>query len=54
MLGAGEMGEGMVRALATAGVDDIRIANRTWERAVELADGLVADGSAVGPCAWPT
>jgi glutamyl-tRNA reductase len=46
VLGAGEMGEGMVRALATAGVDDIRIANRTWERAVELADGLVADGLA--------
>ncbi|MGZ4710805.1 MAG: glutamyl-tRNA reductase, partial [Acidimicrobiales bacterium] len=46
VLGAGEMGEGMVRALATAGVDDIRIANRTWERAVDLADGLVADGLA--------
>jgi glutamyl-tRNA reductase len=40
VLGAGDMGEGMVRALATGGVDDIRIANRTWERAVELADGL--------------
>ena len=46
VLGAGEMGEGMVRALATGGVDDVRIANRTWERAVELADGLVADGLA--------
>jgi glutamyl-tRNA reductase len=46
VLGAGEMGEGMVRALASGGVDDIRIANRTWERAVELADGLVADGLA--------
>ncbi len=46
VLGAGEMGEGMVRALGTGGVDDIRIANRTWERAVELADGLVADGLA--------
>ncbi|MGZ4728471.1 MAG: glutamyl-tRNA reductase [Acidimicrobiales bacterium] len=46
VLGAGEMGEGMVRALATGGVDDIRIANRTWERAVDLADGLVADGLA--------
>ncbi len=40
VLGAGEMGEGMVRALATAGVDDVRIANRTWERAVELAEHL--------------
>ncbi len=38
VMGAGEMGEGMVRALATSGVTDIRIANRTWERAHELAD----------------
>ncbi len=38
VLGAGEMGEGMVRSLVTAGVVDVRIANRTWERAVELAD----------------
>ncbi len=37
VMGAGEMGEGMVRALATSGVTDIRIANRTWERAHELA-----------------
>jgi len=40
VLGAGEMGEGMVRALASAGVDDVRIANRTWDRAVELAEHL--------------
>lgn len=38
VLGAGEMGEGMVRALAAKGVTDIRIANRTWERAEEIAD----------------
>jgi glutamyl-tRNA reductase len=38
VLGAGEMGEGMVRALATNGVTDIRIANRTWERAEEVAE----------------
>lgn len=38
VLGAGEMGEGMVRALATEGVTDIRIANRTWDRAEEIAD----------------
>ena len=38
VLGAGEMGEGMVRALVTAGVDDVRIANRTWERSVELGE----------------
>jgi glutamyl-tRNA reductase len=37
VLGAGEMGEGMVHALADSGVADLRIANRTWERAAELA-----------------
>ncbi len=37
-MGAGEMGEGMVRSLAANGVADIRIANRTWERAAELAE----------------
>jgi len=40
VLGAGEMGEGMVRSLSSAGVDDIRIANRTWPRAEELAAQL--------------
>jgi glutamyl-tRNA reductase len=38
VLGAGEMGEGMVRALVDRGVSDLRVANRTWERAEELAD----------------
>ena len=38
VLGAGEMGDGMVRALAAKGVRDVRIANRTRDRAVELAD----------------
>jgi len=37
VMGAGEMGEGMVRALSSNGVTDIRIANRTWSRAEELA-----------------
>lgn len=37
VLGAGEMGEGMVRALVDSGVHDVRIANRTWERADDLA-----------------
>jgi len=40
VLGAGEMGEGMVRALTGAGAAEILIANRTWERAVEVADRL--------------
>jgi glutamyl-tRNA reductase len=37
VLGAGEMGEGMVVALANAGVAHIAIANRTWQNAVDLA-----------------
>jgi len=38
VLGAGEVGEGMVTALAAAATGvDLAIANRTWERAVELA-----------------
>ncbi len=46
VLGAGDMGEGMVRSLVDAGVTDVRIANRTWDRAVELADRV--GGRAVG------
>ena len=38
VLGAGEMGESMLAALAGAGVADILVANRTWDRAVELAE----------------
>lgn len=38
VMGAGDMGEGMVRALASKGVTDIRIANRTWENAADLAE----------------
>ncbi len=38
VLGAGDMGEGMVRGIVAAGVDDVRIANRTWERSCELAE----------------
>lgn len=37
VLGAGDMGEAMVLGLAKAGVADIAIANRTAERATELA-----------------
>jgi len=37
VLGAGDMGEGMVRSIVASGVDDVRIANRTWERSCELA-----------------
>jgi glutamyl-tRNA reductase len=45
VLGAGDMGEGMAVALASAGVADIKVANRTWERAAQLADRV--DGSPV-------
>jgi glutamyl-tRNA reductase len=45
VMGAGDMGEGMVRSLASNGVTDIRIANRTWERAADLAERV--DGRAI-------
>lgn len=39
VLGAGEMGEGMAVALAGApDVGDLSVANRTWDKAVALAD----------------
>jgi glutamyl-tRNA reductase len=44
VLGAGDMGEGMVRAIVggsiSGGVAEVRIANRTWERSVEVAERL--------------
>lgn len=40
VLGAGEMGEGMVRSIVGAGASGVRVANRTWERSVELADAV--------------
>jgi glutamyl-tRNA reductase len=40
VLGAGEMGEAMALGLAKAGVADLALANRTWERAVELAERI--------------
>lgn len=38
VIGAGEMGEGMAVALASAGVAEVAVANRTGERAALLAD----------------
>ncbi len=38
ILGAGEMGEGIAVARAAAGVADVRVANRPWDRALALAD----------------
>ena len=40
VLGAGEMGEGMVSALASAGVGEILVVNRTPERAQALAHAV--------------
>jgi glutamyl-tRNA reductase len=37
VLGAGDMARGMARSLADRGVADIAVANRTWERSVDLA-----------------
>ena len=37
LLGVGEMGRQVARALLTAGLDELIVANRTYERAVELA-----------------
>jgi glutamyl-tRNA reductase len=38
VLGAGEMGEAMALGLAKAGAADLALANRTWDKAVELAE----------------
>ena len=40
VLGAGEMGEGLARALNGGGVAEILVANRTWDRAVDVAARL--------------
>jgi glutamyl-tRNA reductase len=37
LLGVGEMGQQVARALLNSGLDDLMIANRTYERAVDLA-----------------
>lgn len=38
VVGAGEMAEGTLEALAAAGVGDVAVANRTWARAMALAE----------------
>ena len=43
VIGAGEMGEGMASALAGAGVGDVRVVNRTPDRARELASRVGGD-----------
>ncbi len=41
--GAGDMGARIVSALAAAAPHELRVANRTWERAVELTERTAAD-----------
>lgn len=38
VIGAGDMAEGTVKSLAKAGVGEVLVANRTWERATGLAE----------------
>jgi glutamyl-tRNA reductase len=38
VLGAGDMGERMISALVDDGAAEVRVANRTWDRSVELAE----------------
>lgn len=40
IVGTGKMGEGLARALNGGGVSEILVANRTWEKAVQVADRL--------------
>ena len=42
VVGAGEMGEGLVRSLMAAGASPVQVANRTWERAEALAAAVGA------------
>jgi glutamyl-tRNA reductase len=48
VLGAGDMGEGMVQALKDAGVTHVQIANRTFEKAVALADQVEGRAIRIG------
>jgi glutamyl-tRNA reductase len=43
VVGAGEMGEGLLRSLIAAGAAPVRVANRTWDRAEELANRVGAE-----------
>jgi glutamyl-tRNA reductase len=42
VVGAGEMGEGLVRSLIDAGASPVQVANRTWDRAADLAERVGA------------
>jgi glutamyl-tRNA reductase len=51
VLGAGDMGRGMLGALADAGVRQLRVANRTWERSVEVAGAVGGEPVRLGDLA---
>ncbi len=48
VVGAGEMATVVANALATAGIDELVLLNRTPERAAELAEGLALPTRAAG------
>lgn len=52
VLGAGGAARAVVHGLIEAGVKEIRIANRTLERAEALAGDLAAPGVRLDPLAW--
>jgi glutamyl-tRNA reductase len=54
VVGAGEMGTVAAKALASRGVAEVVVANRTVERARAVADGLAAPARAVGLEDLPT
>jgi glutamyl-tRNA reductase len=43
VIGAGQMAEGTVKSLAGAGAAEVLVANRTWSRAVALADACAGE-----------
>lgn len=52
VLGAGEMGEGMAKALAASpGVAEVLVSNRTWQKATELAEKVGGQPVALGALA---
>jgi glutamyl-tRNA reductase len=48
VIGAGDMAEGTVKSLAAAGAGAVLVANRTWERAVSLAEASGGEAVPLG------
>jgi glutamyl-tRNA reductase len=53
VVGAGSMGRGVASFLASAGVSELVVANRSEDRAIEVVEGLDAPSRAVGLGALP-